>query len=157
MSWLTPWRGGSTLPAEFRPLDQWMREFEHSMRDFFGNGHGALAETRLLCPRADVAETDKEYLISLELPGLDESEIDVKLTGDELIVTGEKKQKKEEKGKHFLRTETYHGAFERRFELPTGVRKEPDSLKATFRNGVLEVRVLKTEPRPVAKIPVKSV
>jgi HSP20 family protein len=157
MSWLTPWRGSSTLPAEFRPFDQWMRDFEQSMRDFFGNGRPALAETRLFCPRADIAETDKDYLISLELPGLEESEVEVKVTGEELIVTGERKQKKEEKGKHFLRTETFHGAFERRFELPADVRKDPDSLKATFHNGVLEIRVPKVEPRPVAKIPVKCV
>lgn len=156
MNWLTPLRSAPTLPA-FRPFDLMMRDFEQSMRDFFeGNSRTATLETRMQ-PRADVAETDKDYLISLELPGLELSEVEVRLSGDELIVTGERKQKKEEKGKQFHRVETSYGAFERRFELPADVRKEADSLKATFHNGILEIKMLKVEPRPVTKITVKSV
>jgi HSP20 family molecular chaperone IbpA len=49
-----------------------------------------------------------------------------------------------------------YGAFERRFELPVDVRQDAESVKATFRKGLLEIRVPKLEPRPIAKIPVKT-
>ena len=152
MSWLVPWRRDSALPDIFRPFDQWMAEFDQPMREFLaGNGKGM----RLL-PRADIADTDKEYLISLELPGLDLADVDVKLTGNQLTVSGERKQKKEDKDKHFYRLETTYGAFERRFELPTTVRSDPESVQATFKNGILEIKVAKREPKPSAKITVKA-
>ena len=152
MSWLVPWRREAALPDVFRPFDQWMGEFDQSMRDFFaGNG-----KSMRLLPRADIAETDKDYLISLELPGLELSDVDVRLSGNQLTVSGERKQKKEDKDKHFYRVETTYGAFERRFELPQNVRSDPESVQATFKNGMLEIRVQKREPKPTAKIPVKS-
>jgi HSP20 family protein len=152
MSWLVPWRRESALPDVFRPFDQWMSEFDQSMRDFLtGNGKGMR-----LMPRADIADTDKEYLISLELPGLELADVDVRLSGNQLTVSGERKQKKEDKDKHFYRLETSYGAFERRFELPQNVRNEPDSVQATFKNGILEIKVPKREPRPTAKITVKN-
>ncbi|HEX5053888.1 MAG TPA: Hsp20/alpha crystallin family protein [Planctomycetota bacterium] len=154
MSLLTKWRPASLVPAEFQPFDLW-HDFEESMRDWFeGNSRSTVSPMRLL-PRANVAETDKEYLVSLELPGLDLNDVEVKLSGNELIVTGERKQKKEDKDKHFRRIETTYGAFERRFELPSDVRSDADSLKATFHNGMLEVKVPKREPKPVTKIPIK--
>jgi HSP20 family protein len=157
MSWLVPWRRESALPDVFRPFSQWMSEFDESMRDFFG-GNGKqlpLAAMRAL-PRADIADTDKEFLISLELPGLELNEVDVRLSGNMLTVSGERKQKKEDKDKHFYRLETSYGAFERRFELPQDVRNDPESVQATFKNGILEIKVPKREPRPSAKIAVKS-
>jgi HSP20 family protein len=134
---------------ELVPFDSWFRDFF----DDYGRLPAAL-ETRL--PRADVAETDKDFLVTLELPGVEENEVDVKLSGNQLIVSGERKQKKEDKDKHFHRVETFYGAFERRFELPMDVRQEPADVKATFRKGLLEIRIPKVEPRPIAKIPVKA-
>jgi HSP20 family protein len=130
--------------------------FETWLRDVFNEDPRmpAMFESRL--PRADVAETDKEYLVTLELPGFDENEVEVKLTGSQLIVTGERKQKKEEKDKHFHRVETHYGTFERAFELPLEVRKDPELVKATFKKGMLEIRLPKAEVRPTAKIQVKS-
>lgn len=58
---------------------------------------------------------------------------------------------------HFRRVETVYGSFERRFELPSDVRSEPDTLKATFHNGMLEIKLQKREPKPVTKIQVKAV
>jgi HSP20 family protein len=152
MSWLVPWRRESALSDAFRPFEQLMSEFE---RDFWAGNGRQLSGMRLL-PRADIADTDKEYLISLELPGLELADVDVRLSGNLLTVSGERKQKKEDKDKHFYRMETTYGAFERRFELPQNVRTEPDSVQATFKNGILEIKVAKREPRPAAKIAVKS-
>ncbi|HEX6810404.1 MAG TPA: Hsp20/alpha crystallin family protein [Planctomycetota bacterium] len=152
MSWLVPWRRQSALPDVFRPFEQWMSEFDRDL--WSGNGR-RLAEMPMV-PRADIADTDKEYLISLELPGLELADVDVRLSGNQLTVSGERKQKKEDKDKHFYRMETTYGAFERRFELPQNVRTEPDSVHATFKNGILEIKVAKREPKPTAKITVKA-
>jgi HSP20 family protein len=151
MTWLTTRRRNAvTAPSMFNLFDRWMR-------DAFEDGNPLAAAESINVPRADLAETDKDYVVTLELPGVDESEVDVRLSGSQLVVSGERKQKKEEKDKHFHRVESRYGAFERRFELPPDVRKEPESVKATFSKGVLEVKIPKVEARPPAKIPVKSV
>lgn len=149
MSLLTPLRRRNPGLAEVTPFDQWMREFfEDSWRP------ARNLELQFL-PAANVAETDKEWLVTMELPGMTENEVDVRLSGTQLVVSGERKQEKETKDKHFHRIESTYGAFERRFELPTDVRAEPEGVKATFHKGMLEVRVAKVEPKPMAKIPVK--
>ena len=132
------------------PLEQWFNEF------FAGNGGlPSLLETKNL-PRADVAETDKDFIVSIELPGMEENDVQVRVAGTQLVVAGERKQKKEDKDKHYYRMETTYGAFERRFELPDDVRKDPEGIKATVHKGILEVRLAKAEPRPSVKVPVKS-
>lgn len=106
-------------------------------------------------PRADVRENDKDFLISVELPGLDEKEVEVKITGNQLIVTGERKFEKEADDEHYHRVERHYGSFERTFDLPPNVKMDAESVTAKFKKGVLEIRLPKVEPHPVAKIPVK--
>lgn len=139
-------RRRSMLP-ELSPMETIFRDFfdETRLPMFF--------ENRL--PRADFAETDKEFLINVELPGMDEKDVEVRLNGNQLVVKGERKQKKEDKDKYFHRVETTYGAFERRFELPQEVAREPDKLVATFHNGMLEIKVPKVE-KATLKIPVKA-
>lgn len=140
------------LPSRYdlMPLDALWRDFF----DFGDRTEAALAARNL--PPVEISETDKEFLVALDLPGHDENDVQVRIAGDNLVISGERKQKKEEKDKHFHRVETYYGAFERRFELPDNVRKDGDNVRATFHKGVLEIRVPKVEPRPAAKIPIKS-
>lgn len=150
MSLLTPLRRRNPGLAEVMPFEQWMREF------FEDSWRPARTELQFL-PAANVAETDKEWLVTMELPGMNENEVDVRLSGTQLVVSGERKQEKETKDRHFHRIESTYGAFERCFELPTDARTEPEGVKATFHKGMLEVRVAKVEPKPMAKIPVKPV
>jgi HSP20 family protein len=107
-------------------------------------------------PRADIRETNKDFCISIELPGLSEDEVEVKLIGNQLIVSGEKEVQKEQDDERFHRMERHYGSFERTFDLPVGVRADSKSVSAEFDKGVLEIRVPKLEPKPVAKIAVKS-
>ncbi|MCB9885361.1 MAG: Hsp20/alpha crystallin family protein [Planctomycetes bacterium] len=150
MKMLTPFRRRNLGLTETNPFDQWMREF-------FDNGTHAdnRLETRFL-PVANIAETDKEWVVSMELPGMNEKEVDVRLNGNQLVVTGERKQEKETKDKQFHRVESSYGMFERRFDLPGEVRTDGEGVVATFHNGMLEVRVGKLQPKPTTKIPVKS-
>lgn len=150
MNLLTPLRRRTLGLAENGPMDLWLREFfDEAMRPVHRGEFPFV-------PVADVAETDKEWLVTMELPGMTEAEVDVRLSGNEVVVTGERKKEKETKDKRFHRIESTYGAFERRFELPTGVRTEPENVKATFQKGLLEIRVPKVEARPMARIPVRG-
>jgi len=102
-------------------------------------------------PSADISETDKEYLIRAELPGLKKD--DVKLTlGDGVItIEGERKQQKEERNEKFHRVESFYGSFSRSFALPENVNSE--LVRSEMKDGVLTVHIPKTEhhtPKQIA-------
>src|SRR6185312_5315823 len=88
-------------------------------------------------PAVDVTEDEKAYKIMAELPGLDEKDIDVSMTGDVLTLKGEKRQEKEEKDKNWYMSERAYGSFQRAFELPYGIDR--DNIAASFAKGVLTV------------------
>nr|WP_281357791.1 Hsp20/alpha crystallin family protein [Desulfobacter latus] len=93
----------------------------------------------LLKPRLDLSATDKEYTVSLEIPGVSEKDVNLELADDTLIIRGEKKQKKEEKKKNFYRLERSYGSFQRTLSLPEDADK--DNIKADFKNGVLNITI----------------
>lgn len=107
-------------------------------------------------PAVDVAETDKAYEITAELPGLEEKDVEVKLSNGGLMIKGEKHEEKEEKKKDYYLHERRYGAFERYFDVPQGV--DTDKIEASFKKGVLTVTLPKTQEAQKAekKIPVKS-
>lgn len=105
-----------------------------------------------LRPSVDIAATDKAYTISAELPGVDENQIDVQITGDTLVIRGKKELKKEEKKDHYYCVERSYGAFQRQLSLPEDA--ETDSIKAAFNKGVLTLTVPR---RASAKMPTKQI
>lgn len=94
-------------------------------------------------PKVDVVETEKEIRVSVELPGMEEKEIDVSLSRDSLTIKGEKKVEKDEKGKDYFRMERSYGSFSRTIALP--VQVDPDRVSAEFRQGVLTVSLPKSQ------------
>jgi len=107
-------------------------------------------------PAVDVSETDKVYEITAELPGMDEKNIEVKLSNGGLIIKGEKQEEKEEKKKDYYLHERSFGSFERSFRMPEGV--DTDKIEASFKKGVLTVKLPKTADAQKAekKIAVKA-
>jgi len=93
-------------------------------------------------PAMDVSEDDKAYKLMAELPGLTEKDVEVTLTGDLVVLKGEKKQEHEEKGKNRYLSERSYGSFQRSFYLPDGVAR--DKVTAEFKDGVLTVVLPKT-------------
>jgi len=91
----------------------------------------------------DVVETDKEIRVTVELPGLDEKDINVSLARDVLTISGEKKQAKKERRGNYYRAERSYGSFRRSIQLPTQV--QADKVDAVFRKGVLSITLPKTE------------
>jgi HSP20 family protein len=93
-------------------------------------------------PAVDLAETDKAYTVTAELPGMDEKDIDVSINGDMLVIKGEKRQEKEEKNKNYYLSERSYGQFQRSFSLPTGIDR--DKIAAEFSKGVLTLTLPKS-------------
>jgi HSP20 family protein len=89
-------------------------------------------------PVADVYETADSFMICLELPGLEQSRIDLRVDGHDLTVAGEREIDREP-GEQFHRVERSYGKFSRRFHLPSNVDR--NAVQATFRDGVLRVRL----------------
>jgi HSP20 family protein len=159
----------SSIPAP-TPLTALRREIERLFDDFDGgfwrfpfhrSGFDLAPlwrnEIKLGAPPAvDIAESDRAYEISAELPGMDEKNIEVKLVNGSLSITGEKREEKEEKKKDYYLQERRFGSFERRFRLPEGV--DTGGIEATFKKGVLKVTLPKTAAaqKPQKKIAVKA-
>jgi len=126
------------------PFSILRREMDSLFDNFFQGFDIAPFEGRMgaFTPKVDVAESDKEIKITAELPGLDEKDIDVSLQNDMLIIKGEKKEEKEDKGKDYYRMERSYGSFSRTIPLPIEV--ETDKIEATFKKGVLNITLPKT-------------
>jgi HSP20 family protein len=107
-------------------------------------------------PKMDLEETEKEYRITAELPGVEEKDVEVLLTGNSLTLKGEKKEEKEEKGKSFYHVERSYGSFQRTVPLPDGI--DLKKVDAEFKSGVLTVKLPKTSEakKTGKKVPIKS-
>ena len=107
-------------------------------------------------PAIDMSEDEKAYKISAELPGIDAKDIDVSVSGDMLVLKGEKRQEKEEKDKNYHFSERTYGSFQRAFDLPASVDR--DKVAADFSKGVLTITLPKTAEarKPQKKIAIKS-
>jgi HSP20 family protein len=105
-------------------------------------------------PQVDISETEMEYRVTAELPGLEEKDFDVSLDGDLLTLKGEKKVEREEKGEGFSHVEISSGSFHRAFRLPVEVKA--DGVKAAFKNGVLTVTLPKADPARAREIPITA-
>ncbi len=136
-----------------REIDRVFDEFTRGFPSFTLPAMG-LAGVPDLTPRMDVSETDKEFEVTAELPGLEEKDVQVNVADGVLTIRGEKKAEKEEKDKNYYLLERSFGSFARSLELPEGVNA--DDIKASIANGVLKVTVPKPAPAQVKKIEVKS-
>jgi len=119
--------------------DQVVRLFEdNSTRDRLG--HSDLATW---APPVDIYETENELVLKVDLPDLEEKDIDVRVENDLLTIRGERKFEKDIGEDNYLRVERTYGPFTRSFSLPNTVHSE--SVRAEYRNGVLSLYLAKRE------------
>lgn len=145
---LIPWRkrregrerGGERLPA--RSTAQEM--FRDLMEDFFGEWgeFPARREEGRLAPAVDVRETDEEYRVSVELPGMSKEDIELTVEEGRLHLRGEKKEEQREEEEDYLRVERSYGSFSRTIPVPSTVEEE--EIEAGYKDGVLEIHLPKT-------------
>jgi HSP20 family protein len=104
-------------------------------------------------PRVDIAETEKEFSIKAEIPAVKKEDVKVTIDNGVLTIKGERKQEKEEKDKKFHRVERLYGSFTRSFTLPDNV--DESKIEASFKDGVLNLSLAKTEETKPKAIDVK--
>jgi HSP20 family protein len=102
-----------------------------------------LLSTGEWCPSVDISETEQEFLIKAELPGLHKEDVKVNMKDNVLTLQGSRKQESETKGLHYHRIERSYGNFLRSFTLPENI--DTNKLKANFNNGILEIKIPKSE------------
>ena len=97
-----------------------------------------------ISPRVDVVESPEDYKFSIEIPGVEQKDIDIELAENTLTISGEKRSESKQEGKdNVVREERSYGKFRRTFSLPFEV--DADRVSATFKNGVLHVALPKSE------------
>lgn len=118
---------------------------------FFDTATAASAGTlRRWTPAIDVVEDESDYVLRADLPGLTAQDVSIELENDVLTVSGERKSEHDVRKAGYYRIERSSGSFRRSLRVPEGV--DPEAVKATFEQGVLEVRVPKPEPRKPRKV-----
>lgn len=100
-------------------------------------------EESTISPSVDIYEEGNDLVLKADVPGVDKEHLDVNIHENILTITGEKKKEEKVEKEDYFRYERSHGSFSRRFEVPSGINTE--KIKATFKDGVLEVRMPKTE------------
>ncbi|NCC77167.1 Hsp20/alpha crystallin family protein [Desulfobulbus propionicus] len=117
-------------------FDQFFRGWGFPRMGDFGN-FAEFAGDVLFKPKVDLSAADNEYLLTVEIPGVNEKDVSVDISNNTMTIKGEKKQEKEDKEKNYYRIERSYGAFQRVLSLPDDV--DQDNIKASFKNGVLSI------------------
>ncbi len=142
---LMPWQTANRFPT-----------FDALFDSMFTTSPWARGETpaRERGAPVNVFENAVAFVIEVELPGVDEKDVEVKLNGDELTVTAERKHSNETKTGDYHRIESHFGRFSRSLRLPEGL--QPEQITAVFKRGVLTLTVPKAPERTPTKIEVRS-
>src|SRR5581483_9511956 len=101
-------------------------------------------------PAMDLVETESDFVLRADLPGLSEEDVNIELEDNVLTVSGERKSEHEDRKEGYYRVERAFGAFSRSLTLPEGI--DPEGIKASFDRGVLEVTIPKPEERKPRKV-----
>jgi HSP20 family protein len=147
---LVPFRDRQGLARpEFGVFGSLQREVDRLFDDF-ARSTLAMAGNGSLIPSMDITETEKEFVITAELPGLERKDVEISLEDNVLTIRGEKKSetKPDDKNKNVHVSERSYGVFYRVLELPTKV--DPSSVQATMSKGVLKITIPKPA-RPESK------
>jgi HSP20 family protein len=131
----------------FRELNTLQDRMNRLFRDSFGEGREEALTTTAFAPPVDVYEDEHNVTLKVEVPGIDEKDIDVRIENNTLIVHGERKFEKEEKEENYRRVERQYGSFTRSFTLPNTV--DTQNVVANYDKGVLKIKLAKkAEAKP---------
>jgi HSP20 family protein len=128
----------------FRNLVDIQSEVNHLLDTFAGRQPvGAIQQSRSWQPAVDMHEAKDSFVLRVELPGVRDKDVAVSITGDLLTIKGERRWDDDLKDQKFLHVERVYGQFERLIQLPMAV--QADKVKASYRDGVLEITLPKVE------------
>lgn len=145
----------------FMDLTRWEQDADRMMDDFFGRrmrpwwpGRWFRGGGReMITPELDIYEEGDEIVVKAEMPGMNKDDVEVNISESELTLKGEKKKEEEVQEKDYYRCERSFGSFVRSVELPKDV--QADKVKASFKNGILEIRLPKSEEAKTKEVKVK--
>lgn len=141
---MIPRRASSELSRPELDIDRMFEDFlGQRLRPFWPERWWPAAGRELTTPAVDLYEEKDDIVVKAELPGMEKDNIEVNLSEKRLTIKGEKKEKEEVKKEGYYRAERSYGSFVRTLELPQEV--QTDKVKAAFKNGILEIRLPKTE------------
>ena len=151
---VAPWR-------PFMDLTRWERDMDRMMDEYFGRRTRPWWPQRwfggedmeVTAPAVDMFEEKDDIVVKAEIPGMTKDNIEVNLTDHTLTIKGEKKKEEEVKKENYFRSERSYGSFVRTLPLPTDVHG--DKVEATFKNGILEIRLPKTEAAKAKEVKIK--
>lgn len=157
MAGLIPWRSrGLERWDPFREFESIQEQMNRLFSSAFGRG-GLLAEEEgqagAWAPTVDVVDAKDRLRIKAELPGLKKDDIQVSVEDSSVVISGEKKEEKEQKEEGFIRRESTYGSFYRSIPLPSGA--DPNKIDASYKDGVLELTIPKSEQAKPKQITVK--
>jgi len=147
-------RRPTRLPSLWRDPFSLMREEVSDLRSRLMGGEDEGWFGGAMVPALDVSETDTAIDVRMDVPGITAKDIDIQVNGSLLTVSGERKEEKEEKGKTFHRVERRYGSFSRSVTLPCNVVES--EVAAEYKDGVLTIKLPKTEESKTHKIKVKG-
>jgi HSP20 family protein len=155
---LIPWktRQREEFPSPF-PLSNFRSEMDRLFNSFFSDSFGESDRPWGLTawgPPLDVEETDKEVLVRAEIPGVKAEELDLSIANGSLVISGEKKESQERKEKGYFYQERRFGSFRREVPLPAAV--DEANVEAEYKDGVLHIKLHKSQEALPKRIPVKS-
>jgi len=130
----------------FRDLANFQNQLNRMFQDY-SRGSDELLTSGTFVPPVDIYEDENSITLKVEVPGMQEKDLDIKLENNTLTVKGERTFEKEEKEENFHRIERRYGSFARSFTLPNTV--DPESVQATYENGILVIKLTKrAEAKP---------
>jgi HSP20 family protein len=136
-----------------RPLEDLYREMDSLVHHFFGD-EGRESTRQNFAPSVNVAETEAQYEVTADLPGINPEDVNVELHEGQVTISGKRETEKEETGKTFHRVERQYGEFRRTISLPVPVDEQ--KITASYKDGVLNVVLPKSEKVKPTRIPINS-
>src|ERR1700679_3855238 len=131
----------------FREVSTLQDRINRVFRESYTGGQDEALTTSTFAPAVDVYEDEHKVALKIEVPGIDEKDIDVQVENNILTVHGERKIEKEEKEENYRRVERHYGSFTRTFTLPQTV--DTEKVAATYDKGVLKIALpKKAEAKP---------
>lgn len=134
-----------------RELNRMQTEFDRIFNDFFP-GRPTQNATHAWVPRVDLSENEDGYFFSFDLPGIDKKDITINFQDGVLTVSGERMQEEKKEGENYLRLERSRGEFSRAFNIPHAI--QTDKIDAKYKDGVLNITLLKAEEVKPIKVKV---
>lgn len=136
----------------FADLFNMQKEMNRMLANFWGNDND-MATFQGWYPAVDISETKDDFLVKVEVPGMNKDDLKIKLQENVLTIQGEKKQETETKDHNFHRMERSYGSFCRSFRMPSPVKG--DKIEASYKDGILSIKLPKAEEAKAKEIEIK--